>query len=276
MERKSFKCSYNRIELIITYKCNLRCINCDAMVSQAPSSDSMTVDQIKKFIEETIKDKIEWKHIRVLGGEPTIHNNFLEIMELIGSYKINHSPNTRIQVVTNGYAPTSNKIIEKLPKYIEIENSNKKGSFQPQFAPINEAPIDSGLYSARDFSKGCWIPALCGIALDMNGYYPCSAAAAFDRVSGYGLGKKQVPQFGELEKLFKVYCKMCGHFTDKVNSYATEDVATPEALERFEKIHTEKFPESFKDNNYQKTIYSKSWVKIMDKYKKEKPTHDKY
>lgn len=274
--RKRFLCSYNRIEIIISYLCNLRCINCDAMVSQAPSKDSMSVEQIQKFVQESIEKKIFWKHIRILGGEPTLHKDLLIFLDLLRNYRDQHSPETKIQLVTNGYAPISRKVIAQLPADIEVENSNKTGSFQPQFALINNAPVDSEEHRGGDFSKGCWIPSLCGIALDMHGYYPCSAAAAFDRVAGFDLGKKEMPRYGDLEKLFNSFCRMCGHFADKINLYAKEDITTEAQKDEFEVIHKEHFPESYKDNNFSETVYSPTWQKIMDKYRAKKPVLSRY
>ena len=275
-ERKSFGCSYNRIELIISYVCNLRCNNCDALVSQAPSKESMTVEQIQKFVDESIKNNIQWKHIRILGGEPTLHKNLFTFLDLLRDYRDTYSPNTRIQIVSNGYSPTVQKILQKIPPDIEIENSNKTGSFQPQFAPINIAPIDIEEHKHDDFKKGCWIPSLCGIALDMHGYYPCSAAAAFDRVFGYDKGKKEFPQYGDLEKLFSVYCRLCNHYLDKINDYAEFDVNSEETVDKFEIVHKENFAKTQEGNYFPETVYSKTWEKEMAKYKEKQPTLTNY
>lgn len=166
--------------------------------------------------------------------------------------------------------------MSKIPDDIEIENSNKSSSFQPQFAPINVAPIDSEEHKSSDFSKGCWIPSLCGIALDMHGYYPCSAAAAFDRVIGFDKGKKSFPKFKDLEKMFSIYCKFCNHFVDEINNYAEFPVIDEESAEKFEIIHKENFSETQKNNYYTETIYSKTWEKAMKKYKEKKPILTRY
>ena len=274
--RQRFRCSYNRIEIVISYFCNLKCNNCDALVPQAPSNASMTVEQIKKFIIESLENKIYWQHIRLLGGEPTLHKDIFVILDLLRDYKDNHSPKTKIQLVTNGYGSLVKKRLEKVPNDIEIENSNKVSSFQPQFAPINVAPMDLEEHKTSDFSKGCWIPSLCGITLDMHGYYPCSASAAFDRVLGFDKGKKAFPKIGDLEKLFSVYCRYCNHFIDSVNHCADFPVDSDEAVEKFEKIHKENFSETHKDNYYPVTVFSDTWKKAMENYKDNKPVLTKY
>ena len=270
--RKIFKCSYDRIELIITYSCNLRCNNCDAMVPQAVSKDAMTIEQIKKFITESIEGKVYWRHIRLLGGEPTLHKNILTFLDLLLAYRDEHSPSTKIQLVTNGHGEAVQRLIAKVPKEVEVENSNKKSSFQPTFSPVNQAPIDKLEYQSSDFSKGCWIPSLCGIALDMHGYYPCSSAAAIDRVFGFDKGKKELPtQKGTLEELFKDFCKLCGHYYDKINDFAPFDINSEERVGAFEEIQISKFSETQKENYFTKTITSPTWEKALKQYKQEKP-----
>lgn len=108
MKRQSeFVTNLNCIELIITYCCNRQCYNCQAMVRQAPSKDAMTVEQIKKFICETVEEKIKWNTIRIMGGEPTLHPNIEEIVRLLCEYRIQYSVNTKIVIVTNGYGDMS-------------------------------------------------------------------------------------------------------------------------------------------------------------------------
>ena len=275
--RKSFNCSYDRIELIITYSCNMPCNNCDAMVPQAPSKEAMTSAQIEKFIKESIEKKIHWRHIRILGGEPTLHKDIFNFLDILLAYKKNFSPETKIQLVTNGYGKAVQEIIKKIPKEVEIENSDKKSNLQPTFSPVNQAPMDMIEYKDSDFSKGCWIPSLCGIALDMHGYYPCSAAAAIDRVFGFDKGKKELPiARGTLEEMFKDFCKLCGHFYDKINDFAPFDINSKEHVLQFEEIHQKNFLESQKGNFLTKTITSPTWENALEKYEKSKPSLSKY
>ena len=270
-DRQSFRCSYNRIEIIVSYMCNLKCNNCDALVSQAPSNASMSIDQIKKFISESITNNIKWQKIRLLGGEPTLHKDIFTFINLLRDYRDNFSQDTKIQIVTNGFGNVVKKKLKDIPSDVEIENSNKSSSFQPQFAPI-----DLEEHKNSDFSKGCWIPSICGIALDMHGYYPCSAAAAFDRVLGFDKGLKQFPKFGDLEKMFSIYCKYCNHYLDKINSFTDFPVNSDESVEEFEKVHQANFADTQKGNYYEKTIYSKTWEKAMKKYKENKPVLTRY
>lgn len=94
--------SHDMIEIDITYRCNLNCYNCNRSVRQAPEALDISISQIVAFVEESIDKKIKWKRIRVLGGEPTLHPHFLEIIENLGKY-IKFHADCEIQVVSNGY-----------------------------------------------------------------------------------------------------------------------------------------------------------------------------
>src|ERR1035441_10949793 len=55
-----FHRSRRRIELNITFACNLRCVNCDRSCEQAPTSMKMSLQQVTCFIEETVAAGYEW------------------------------------------------------------------------------------------------------------------------------------------------------------------------------------------------------------------------
>jgi uncharacterized radical SAM superfamily Fe-S cluster-containing enzyme len=48
-----FRRSPDRLELDITYACNLHCFNCNRSCEQARTNDHMSVDQIRHFLAET-------------------------------------------------------------------------------------------------------------------------------------------------------------------------------------------------------------------------------
>lgn len=270
-------CNYDRIELVINYACNLQCNNCDALVHQAPSKNKLTLDDIKLFIKESIDNNKKWEYVRILGGEPTLHKQIFEILDTLLTYKKQFSPTTRIQLVSNGHGKAVQKILSEVPADIEIENSQKTSSVQPSFSPINLAPIDDPKNRQQDFSKGCWISSLCGIGLDQHGYYPCSNAAAFDRVFGFDSGEKKFPsKAGVLEKKFEQFCQYCGHFNDIINSYAKKDILTKEDVSELETIKNKNIETTLAVYNITDNPLSASWEKKLSAYKSKKPTLSKY
>jgi hypothetical protein len=173
--------SAQKIEIDITYSCNLTCFNCDRSCGQAPTRERMTLEQINVFVKESIAKRVKWERIRLLGGEPILHPNFLEILSLLIAYRNAFSKRTVIEVTTNGYGKKAERIIEKIPAGIKINNSHKQPTVAPDFDTFNVAPRDLDAYKQADYRNGCWISQTCGIGLSSAGYYPCAAAGGIDR-----------------------------------------------------------------------------------------------
>jgi len=241
-------------------------------VRQAPSKEKITVEQIENFIAESIENSKKWEHIRILGGEPTLHKDINKIMKVLVEYKNNYSKETIITLVTNGYGDYVNKIKDELEvNYdIKIENSNKTSDIQSHFSPINQAPIDMVEYKNEDFTKGCWITTICGIALDLHGYYPCSASAAADRVLRFGLGMKKFPLAEDsLSNSFTPFCSRCGHYYNEINDIAefeTADMGKVEELEHLINSNQKRIGEKM---NLTEEIISPVWKKALKEWREE-------
>lgn len=207
-----YRRSRKYIEIDLTYICNLKCNNCNRSCAQVPSEEYITLDQIQKFVDESIKWKVYWHKIRLLGGEPTLHPNFLDIIQILNQYKRDFSPDTRIEVVSNGYGSKVNYMLSRLPNYIIVENSKKDGS-SPLFFSFNMAPKDQLKYKFADFTNACWITEVCGMGLTPLGYYPCAVGGGIDRIFKLNLGTKNLPSSNDdlLYSLNKL-CRYCGHF----------------------------------------------------------------
>jgi hypothetical protein len=204
--------SNENIEIDITYECNLRCANCNRSCTQAPSKECMSVAQIEKFVTESINKGIRWKLISLLGGEPTLHPDILAILSILLDYKKKYSPNMILQLETNGTGDFVKNVLRKIPKGIAILNSNK-GSMGYQHTSFNAAPIDSIWYKLLDFSNGCYILKYCGTGLTPYGYYCCAVGGGIDRIFGFDIGRKTLPEKYDLmkEQLNK-FCRLCGLF----------------------------------------------------------------
>ncbi len=209
---RPFQVSRRYVEIDITYRCNLRCANCNRSCTQAPSNLEMPVERIASFIRESIAVGIPWRRIRLLGGEPTLHENFFPILDLLLAYRTRHNPQLRIVVCTNGCGRRVNQILARLPQGVEVKNTFKTDR-QRLFRPFNVAPSDCLWYRFADFSAGCRILRDCGIGLTPSGYYPCAIAGGIDRVFGFGLGRKALPDKEDLmTDHLRTFCPLCGHF----------------------------------------------------------------
>lgn len=200
------------IEIDLTYACNLKCPNCNRSCSQAPSREYIPVNQIQDFVDDSIEKGIYWERIRLLGGEPTLHPYFLDVITILRDYKEKFSPDTKIQVATNGHGPYVRSMLSKLPGSIDIINTEKTDS-PPVFYSFNAAPIDQRRYSFADFTNACWIAKVCGMGLTPRGYYPCAIAGGIDRVFGFNRGKAELPDASDdMLPDFNIFCRYCGHF----------------------------------------------------------------
>ncbi len=257
--RIDFIPNLEKIEIDITYDCNLKCVACNRSCTQAPSKeDYMTVEQIREFIRESIELNRKWKLINILGGEPTLHPDFLEIVNIILEEYINKfSPETILQITNNGYSKETREILEKLPKSKNIVvdrysfKTNRKVEY---FTPFNLAPVDTKEYRNSNFSTGCWVTSYCGIGLNKYGYYPCGVAGAMDRVMGYDVGIKSLKDVtvDRLKELLDMFCRYCGNFVDYAQNYG-------DFISRCEK------------RPFKKNIITKTWVEIYRNYHRDRP-----
>lgn len=237
-----YKRSNKSIEVDITYICSLRCFNCNRSCRQAPSSDQMTVQQIKKFVKESINNNVKWERIRLLGGEPTLHPDLYEILRLIIEYKRDFSPNTTVQLTTNCFGTKVNRVITEIKNQFKEVNivTSPKTPEATSFSPFNLAPKDSILYKYADYSNGCGVIENCGMGLTPYGYYPCAVAGGIDRVFGFDYGKKKLPRLDDpmIDQL-NVFCKLCGHFR-RGTLDTTKELMSPTWKKAYEDYKTKK------------------------------------
>lgn len=93
----------------LTEKCNNMCLNCPNSISFL--KNKINKNEVEKFIKENINKNTD--RITLIGGEPTIANNFFEIINKIK--KINK--NIIIQINSNGRMFYYESFIKKLLKY---------------------------------------------------------------------------------------------------------------------------------------------------------------
>lgn len=207
-----FTRSRKHIEIDVTYKCNLKCLNCNRSCTQAPSRVEMSIEQIQEFIQSSIEKGIQWERIRILGGEPTLHSNIHEIIDRLRHYRKRYNPAVRLVIGTNFYGSRVKGVVASLPEDVQIK-STLKTSRVNLFRPFNKAPVDSRFHRFSDFSCGCRIIADCGIGLTPSGYYPCAIAGSIDRVFRLDLGRKRMPENADsMVDLLTAFCRYCGHF----------------------------------------------------------------
>lgn len=211
-----YRPSHRKIILDITASCDLHCVDCNRSCGegQALSNEHMSVVQIEKFIGESIGQGRRWEEIVLEGGEPTLHPNLPEIIELLLRYKKTFSPRTTVQLLTNGYGNQSRTCGEYLrQRDILVVNTRKTSRVQPHHCAFNIAPCDMPEMGSIDFSQGCFLPACYGLGLTRHGYYPHPICGGIDRVFGFGIGRKKLPApTDSMQDQFARLCALCGYF----------------------------------------------------------------
>lgn len=207
--------SRDAIEIDITYACNLRCNNCNRSITQAPDKTHMPLEMVQDFVRDSIARGKRWRTIRVLGGEPTLHPRFRDILDTLRAYR-QFAPACTITVVSNGYSKAVRTALSKIPQGIVIENSAKNGdNVQPSFGPFNMAPVDDPAFASADYVNGCSIMEECGMGLTPTGYYQCAVAGGIDRLLRGDMGYPSLPaDADDMPELSRNLCRLCGHFKD--------------------------------------------------------------
>ena len=216
--RKVFKPNQQKIELDITYDCNLKCVDCNRSCSQAPEKAGMTMEQINAFIRESIMLHKKWELINVLGGEPTLHPQFEAIVHtLLYDYIVPYSAETTLQITSNGFGEAVRQKLEALPVHPNLVidvHSFKESAKVPYFTPFNLAPKDTGEFTDADYAKGCWVTSYCGIGLNHLGYFACGIAGAMERVMPTSYAKHSLTEVDDtMAEQLVYFCRYCGNFS---------------------------------------------------------------
>jgi len=172
----------------------------------------MTDEQIDRFIKQVVDRDETWDTVAIMGGEPTIHPRFKEIVSKIWHELVRVGRVRHLQVWTNGKLPID---IGELPVtmlgmndeshpdgtvHVIVADHEKKMHYQSLLAPS-----DSGQARMRCPSLG-----ICGIALNAYGYWPCGPGSAIAKLFGWSQYCKQVlpgdaSEWGNIETL----CRLC-------------------------------------------------------------------
>lgn len=93
------------MNLMLTNFCNLHCAYCFAEDSMVGSEQEMTIENFKYCLDFLKQEDIE--QVNLIGGEPTLHSRFVEVLDLIKEYGF-----LSIQLFTNGIF--GEKVLKKL------------------------------------------------------------------------------------------------------------------------------------------------------------------
>ncbi|MDR2205682.1 MAG: radical SAM protein [Flavobacteriaceae bacterium] len=112
----------------ITDRCNLACPTCYA--NSAPNfGRHRTLEEIEKMLDTIVKNEGEPDVVQISGGEPTVHPQFFEILDIAKSKPIRH-----LMLNTNGIRIAKDKnFTKKLASYMpDFEIYLQFDSFKPE------------------------------------------------------------------------------------------------------------------------------------------------
>jgi hypothetical protein len=166
--------TFDRVELNITFECNLACVNCNRLCNLVELDKPMTVDQVALYVQRLRESGKKLRRTKVVGGEPTIHPQFMEICEVLSEGTRDGTVGS-VTVNTNG--TTLDDFRGKLPKGVRFKRSRPNIK---EHLPMMWAPADVGMES----HGYCKMPRKCGFSLDSRGWLPCSPGTAITRLFG--------------------------------------------------------------------------------------------
>lgn len=225
---KRWRRSRRLLEIDITYRCNMRCNDCNRSVTQAPENLQLSREDIARHIQDWIGRGYVWDRVRLLGGEPTLHPDFLKIVDDLRAYRRAHAPDMVIEVISNGFGARVTEMLDRVPSDIDVVNTAKTSNHQPIHHTFNRAPCDFSEHAKSDFSNGCFVTEFSGTGLTPTGYYHCAVAGGIDRIFGLDIGRATVPELtDDMRQEMADLCKFCGHFTAELQAVPTAERMSP-------------------------------------------------
>ncbi|MDL2327536.1 radical SAM protein [Ruminococcaceae bacterium OttesenSCG-928-A11] len=242
------KASMRRLQIDLNLICNMGCENCDRHLDIAPGSSEhdISLEQISRMLSESVDVGYEWEAILLLGGEPTLHPQFRDIVHMIVEYKNKNNTALKIRMASNGYSELTRKELQWVRDtypFVVVVDTAKTSKEQADFVNIRRAPKDR--YPEQNHFERCNIPCYSGIGFNYSGFYGCATGGATAKLFGFDIGIKRVKDltYGNLENFYKSICPLCGHY-DAAQILREKDLSS----------------------------VSSSWANAIDLYKKEGET----
>jgi len=175
--------TYRRIEIELTLRCTRACAQCNRYVNAFPFLPSdhdtdITLDQLSRFCHQVIASGHHYERIAILGGEPLLHPQFPEIIDLLFSqlaYRKRHV--NELLIVTNGDL-LHGYPLAKIPHlgnlYFRIDHN------KVDFVACHTAPIDN-----HQPQKRCRVPLHCGMGFNTFGFWPCGPSCGISRLFNF-------------------------------------------------------------------------------------------
>lgn len=163
-----------QVELNVTLACQSRCACCDRLCDLFPKrTDHMTVEQVNAFVTDA-KQHGGVTKVRVLGGEPTLHPQIDEVLNILTV--------AIVEGVIGAIEINTNTLVRG---WKEIRSRHSQPGIRWDKSPVKRKNHLPFLWSPRDLGfktmGPCRHPVQCGFSLDVRGWLPCSPTIAISR-----------------------------------------------------------------------------------------------
>lgn len=167
------------MEMQILLACNWNCCACDQHSNYPGISfvrkATMTTHQVESFIDEMCLNRAYIGRIRLVGGEPTMHPKFTEIVHELHKELVGRGLVGRLECVTNG---SKMEKFEEVKGLVKVRVSDEADKQKSHVANLPHTPASLGYEG-----KMCSAPWHCGFSLNYYGYFPCSSGAGIARLT---------------------------------------------------------------------------------------------
>ncbi len=171
-----FRSRLDRIIIDLTHECDLACLDCNRScgAGQAPARESIGLEQVRRFVDESLGAGRHWRRIMLEGGEPTLHPQLDGIIAELQRYRRRGHANCVIELCSNGHGPRSAQALRRLPRGVRAKNSAKSADPAQGHFAFNVAPFDLPGFAGADYGQGCYIHRIFGLGLDAQRLLPPS------------------------------------------------------------------------------------------------------
>ncbi len=206
-----------RLEINLTLRCQLSCQFCNRICNLTKNKEDyqqeVNIEQIDNLISDLKRTNTIITKCKVLGGQPTLNKDFVNIWNKIVSV-----PDliTFVKLETNHVDPLP---IINLPKHTKIQG---RSVGKKHHIPFPWSPKENGIIVKIG---DCAQMKRCGYSLSGKGYLPCSQAIALCYLLDIDLYKKELPISWTQEEL-NLICQHCPENMDKKwkEQYCNRDI----------------------------------------------------
>jgi hypothetical protein len=207
-----------RIECNITMRCNAICWGCNKAIGLASFRDGdMTVDQMRRAVDQLIEQKVKITRFTFCGGEPVLHRDLQELID-----EVARLPGLHLGRVLTNDMPVTKHLRDKIrlpkrfrwvPNPLDDPSDPYSGKNDPTnrwkgrvHMPIWISPHDIGQEAKFE---NCTVRGWCGIGLDSTGFSMCGKAVMLGKLLGIDPTIKEGSIEEHIDKPIDDICKHC-------------------------------------------------------------------